>query len=562
MIRRIAAAQVVTEFCSGNRAWVERVAGSASALALVAAFTGCSPTAPSRTLAEAVASAPGTPGPTRCDALNGTTIGTATITRAQAVRTGAELIPLWKRLFFRMMISGPLPELSITADMCRVTATLKAAPDSNIATEVWLPDRWNGKLLGVGGGGFNGGLSTAALTLRVASGQGYAGVATNVGHDDTESAEFAYESRQQYVDYAFQGNHVSAQFAKSLIEAYYGTPTKRAYFHGCSNGGRDALMEARRFPDDYDGILAGAPAAGWSKLMTSFAWNARATSTAPNLKKKLETLQAAVVAKCDSLDGITDRWVENPQACAFDPGELQCRGADDARCLNGDEVAAVRKIYAGPHLQDGTRVFSGMPVGGEALPRNWEDWIVGEESAQSKFASETFRWMVYRKPDWTLDDFDIDRDYPAATKTMGSVMDSDDPSLDSFVRRGGKLILYHGWNDAAIPAGATIDYYERVQRALGSAADAHVRLFMVPGLMHCLGGPGLTDFDLLAPLDRWVESGTAPERVTARQTDPATILTAPPGAKVVRSRPLCPWPQVARYSGTGSSNDAANFVCK
>jgi feruloyl esterase len=296
--------------------------------------------------------------------------------------------------------------------------------------------------------------------------------------------------------------------------------------------------------------------------MASFAWNAQAVRAAPELEDKLELVQAAVIAKCDALDGVKDQLIENPPACNFDPAELQCKGGAGSSCLTADEVTALGKIYEGPRLSDGTQVYAGMPVGGEGLKGNWDGWIAREDSAQASFALETFRWMVYGDPKWELSRFDIDRDYPKAEERVASIMNSDDPDLSGFIGRGGKLLLYHGWNDAAIPAGASVDYYESVRQTLGPAADEHVKLFMAPGFMHCGGGVGPTDFDLLEEINRWVEGGQAPERIIASEYDPPAVFGPAPKAKVVRTRPLCPWPKVARYDGSGSTDEAANFACE
>ena len=512
--------------------------------------------------ARTFASAPATPGAERCVALVGAQLGSATVEAAKPIARGEHILSLPRRLVIMVLIRGRLPDLSVQADFCRVTAKIRPAPGSTITAEVWLPHEWNGKLVGTGGGGFSGGLGATFLTLWRPLAQGYAGMATDVGHEETDSAKFTHESRQQYIDYAYQGNHVAVGFAKELAASYYGTPPKRAYFHGCSNGGRDALMLARRFPNDYDGILAGAPAAGWSRLMTSFAWNAQAARGAPGLEDKLELVQDAVIARCDALDGVKDQLLENPANCPFDPADLQCAGDDADDCLTAGEVAALGKIYAGPRLRDGTQVYAGMPPGGEALPDNWDKWIATEDSIQSNFAIEAFRWVVFGNPDWEISHFDIDRDFPVALERVGPMMDSDDPDLSAFTGRGGKLLLYHGWNDAAIPAGATIDYHAALRQRLGAVADEQTRMFMVPGLMHCGGGVGPTVFDLLEPLDRWVEGGMAPDRILATEYDPTAMFIPSDGAKVVRTRPLCPWPKVARYRGSGSSDDAANFDCQ
>lgn len=498
----------------------------------------------------------------QCRALVGTQSGSATIENAELVARGTQLIGFFKRMLFKFIVGDGMPDLTAPQDFCRVTAKLRPVPGSEITAEVWLPQQWNGKVLAIGGGGFSGGLGSASLLLKMPLQKGYLGMATDAGHEETESAKFTHEFPEQFTDYAYRANHVAAAFAKTLAASYYSSPVKRAYFHGCSNGGRDALMEARRFPDDYDGIIAGAPAADWSGLMTSFAWNAHAVQQAPKLKKKLKLVQDAVMAKCDALDGVKDQMLENPTACSFDPAELQCKSGEGADCLTANEVGALRKIYAGPSLSDGTKVYAGMPVGGEGLENNWDAWIAKKDSTQAMFALESYRWMVYGDPDWELDRFDIDREYPKAKERLVPIMHSNDPDLSGFVKRNGRLLMYHGWNDAAIPAGASLDYHASVRETLGPIADEHVRLFMIPGMMHCFGGLGPSDYDLLDELDRWVESGTAPERIVATEYDPPALLGPAPGAKAVRTRPLCPWPKVSRYTGKGSTDDAANFHCE
>jgi feruloyl esterase len=498
----------------------------------------------------------------QCHQLIATRLDSAVIEKAELVERGTQPVGFFKRMLGRVLFGEALPDLTAPVDFCRVTAKLRTVPGSEITAEVWLPPQWNGKLLAFGGAGYNGGLASAWLVLLAPLKKGYAGIATDAGHADTNSAKFTHDFPEQYTDYAYRANHVAAGFLRTLATSYYGAPVKRAYFHGCSNGGRDALMEARRFPEDYDGIIAGAPAAGWSRLMGSFAWNAQAVRAAPELKDKLQLVQNAAIAKCDALDGVKDQLIENPSACNFDPAELQCKGSAGSSCLTANEVTALRKIYEGPRLRDGTQVYAGMPVGGEGLKSNWDDWIVKEDSAQATFALETFRWMVYGDPKWELSRFDIDRDYPAAEERVASIMNSDDPDLSGFVGRGGKLLLYHGWNDAAIPAGATVNYYKSLRQALGSVADEHVRLFMVPGMMHCWGGVGPTHFDVIEQIDKWVDGGPAPERIVASEYDSPAILGPAPKAKLVRTRPLCAWPKVAHYKGSGSTDDAANFACE
>jgi pimeloyl-ACP methyl ester carboxylesterase len=390
--------------------------------------------------------------------------------------------------------------------------------------------------------------------------QGYAGVATDAGHDDTDSAKFAYDSPEALKDYGYRANHLGADFAKRLIINYYGSPLKRAYFSGCSNGGRDALILAQRYPEDYDAIIAGAPAADFTNLMSRFAWNRKAVESSPRLGTKLKLVQAAVIAECDALDGMKDDLLENPLSCPFDPVELQCKGDDGPGCLNTAEVGALRKIYQGPRLSDGTQLYPGQPVGAEAVPGGWDDWIISDKL--SSLGPEFFRWMVYRDPEWKVEVFEPAREFKAAKERLGPVIDATNPDIGPFLRRGGKLLMYHGWNDVAVPAGATLEYHTAMLKATGSLAEQQTRLFMVPGLLHCGGGPGATHFDKLGELDRWVENGNAPNWIVATEYNPAATIFPLPDAKKVRTRPLCPWPTTATYNGSGPTNAAENFTCR
>ena len=515
---------------------------AASTLALCAALTSC---------------ARGGDVPESCSGLLGTQFDAATIENTEWISRGDPLLPLFRRALVWVMTRGGL-ELNAPVDFCHVTAKARPAPGSEITIEVWLPESWKGKLLGVGGAGFNGSGIAAGFFAKDNLAQGYAVVSTDAGHEATDSAKFAYDSEESLKDYGYRANHLGAQFAKALAAAYYAKPVQRAYFQGCSNGGRDALMVAQRFPEDYDGILAGAPAADFSGVMSRFVWNRIVVEGAPKLGDKLQLVHGAIMAKCDALDGVQDGLLENPLACGFDPAELRCKNGEGPDCLNAAEVDVLQKVYAGPRLPDGTQVYAGQPVGAETVEGGWDGWITGEVSDGGP---EFFRWMVYRDPAWEISRFDLARDSALAKERVGPIVDAN-PDLSAFMRRGGKLMLYHGWNDAAIPAGATLDYYASMRKAVGAAADQQVRLFMVPGLAHCWGGPGPTFFDKMAEMERWVESGVAPDRIVATEYDPPVNFFPLAHSKKVRTRPLCPWPTVARYKGSGSTDDAASFACQ
>lgn len=325
-------------------------------------------------------------------------------------------------------------------------------------------------------------------------------------------------------------------------------------------------MAARRYPGDFDGIIAGMPAMSFTRLVgISFLWNHQAAQSAPGLGAKLGLVTAAVMKQCDLLDGVADQVLENPLLCEFDPATLQCASDATGDCLTADEVAALEKIYQGPRLQDGTQVFPGYPVGGEDIPTNWDTWIFGEKPAQAGMGEEFLRWMVHNNPDWEKSQFDVDRDFPVAMERAAPIVDSDDPDLSEFLARGGKLIIHHGWADAAIPATSTLQYYDALRNQLGDVVDEHVRLFMVPGMLHGAdGGHAPTRYDLLTELDNWVEGGPAPERIITSKlaVEPALFTQPDPDAAVARSRPLCAWPKTAHYNGSGSTDDAANFTCQ
>jgi feruloyl esterase len=421
-------------------------------------------------------------------------------------------------------------------------------------------------LLGAGGGGFNGGLDAAPVALGPAVAKGYAGAVTDTGHKSSDGAQWALNEPDKVADWGHRANHLTALFAKELVADYYGRPATRAYFQGCSNGGRDALMEARRYPDDYDGIIAGDPAADWTGMTASFLWNYQTlflTPGASGLATKIKLVNDAVLAKCDGLDGVKDGVLENPGECRFDPAELQCKSGDSPDCLTPAEVIALRKIHSGPGLRDGRTVFPGFPVGGEAIPDNRNGWIDRSKNGIFVLGAEFYRWMVYGDPNWAPERFQLDQDYPMAKARLGPIVDANDPDLRLFSRRGGKLILYHGWYDGAVSPEATISYFEAVRRRLGASAAAdHVRLFMAPGMAHCGFGPGANAFDMLTPLDQWVTHGVAPERIIATKYDDDFSAFKGLPAKPLKTHPLCAWPKTAHYDGAGSTDDAASFTCR
>ena len=485
------------------------------------------------------------------------------ITTAQSVAMGAFTPPTGS--------ATPYKELPA---FCRVAGMIKPTSESEIKFEVWLPSaNWNGKFQGIGNGGFAGSISYSGLAGALA--RGYATVSTDTGHSGGD-ASWALGHSEKLVDYGHRAIHEMTEKAKLVIKEFYGNGPKRSYFASCSNGGRQALMEAQRYPDDYDGIIAGAPANAFVQILTGFAWNMQATLSDPASyipEKKLKAIEAGVLAACDARDGVNDGVLDDPTKCDFDPAILLCKGSETDECLTDSQVAALKKIYAGPRNPKGQQIIPGFTPGGETGSGGWTGWITGAAptgAAQYFFATQAFKNMVYRDPKWDIKTFELERDGKLANDTLASMLNATDPNLKAFSARGGKLILYHGWNDAALPPVNTINYFQSVVAKLGQQqANSFLRLFMAPGVQHCAGGPGPDNFgqmvtsaqsnpenDLTLALERWVEEGVAPEQIIATKRQGTN-----PQASVLRTRPLCAYPKVARYKGSGSTDEAANFNC-
>jgi feruloyl esterase len=362
------------------------------------------------------------------------------------------------------------------------------------------------------------------------------------------------------VDFGHRAIHETAVAAKAVIAAFYGNGPKRSYFNSCSNGGRQALMEAQRYPEDYDGIVAGAPANYWTHLLTNGLWvaNAMAATGAHIPPAKLPVIEAAAIASCDAKDGLTDGVIDSPDKCGFRPASLLCKGAESDTCLTQAQVTGLEKILGGVRGTKGS-LFPGFVVGGISGQGGWGDWITGPDPQKSlayAFSTNFFMNMVYEDKAWDYRNFDPDREVKKADDKLAKVLNATNPDLAKFRGRGGKLILYHGWSDAAITPLNAIEYYKSIKDPSG-----FVKLFMVPGLQHCSGGPGPNNFGQMSPgvsgdalhdvnaaIEKWVEAGVAPAQLIA--------------VREQRTRPLCPYPQVATYKGTGSTDDAANFACK
>src|SRR5262245_7515658 len=525
--------------------------------------------------------------PSDCEKLKSLKLSNVTITTAEFVPAGAAVagarggrgrgqaagaVPDGGQ---RGAVRGPAAPITPLPAHCRVAAVLKPSSDSNINIEVWLPtENWNGKFQAIGNGGWAGsiqgingvGMSSMQTALR----SGYATAATDTGHSaaDGPSGAFAYNHPEKVVDFGYRAIHEMTVHAKAMIKSFYERAAKYSYFNGCSTGGRQGLMEAQRFPDDFDAILAGAPANNWINLHAadiSRMTDIYKDSAGFLSQAKQATLARAVVNACDEIDRIKDNIVSRPLLCKFDPGTLLCKGADNDDCLTAAQVQTAKRVYADTVDSKGQLVFPGFSYGGEAA------YAVLRGGTAPGIQLDTFRYLAHQDPRWDWHTFNLETDVALAVKNAGFI-DAIDPDLSKFKSHGGKLILYHGWSDQLIPARNTINYHDSVLAKMGRNQDGWLRLFMVPGMFHCGGGPGPSQFDGMVALDAWRDKGRAPAQIIGR--NPATDLT----------RPLCPYPRVAEYRGSDTpvvvarsvsdsgvhtqeevidnETDRSNFVCK
>src|SRR5690348_17224933 len=373
---------------------------------------------------------------------------------------------------------------------CRVTATIAPTSDSDIKIEVWMPATgWNGKFRGQGNGGFAGAINYNGMAADLKL--GYATGGTDTGHT-TSDAVWALGHPEKIIDFGNRGLHEMTVVGKAAVKAFYGDAPLHAYFASCSNGGRQALMEAQRFPDDYDGILAGAPANYWTHLLASALYDAQSTTSNPASyipTSKVPAIAKAVNASCDAKDGVTDGVLNDPRQCHFDPASLLCKSGDSDSCLTGPQVSALKKLYQGAHDSNGRVVFPGFLPGGEDGQGGWGVWITGPAPGKSllfAFGYGYFADMVYGKADWDYKKTSLDDAVAASDEKFSAVLNSTASDMTAFKAHGGKLIIYHGWNDAAISALNSINYYDSVGGKMGLAErDSFLRLFMVPGMQHC-----------------------------------------------------------------------------
>jgi len=485
--------------------------------------------------------------PADCEALSRLSLPSTTITAAQWVAAGPFTAPPPQGEGAPAAPAAPRPAApaSVLPAHCRVAIVMRPSADSHIEAEVWLPAEWNGKFQAVGNGGWAGSISYPAMARALQD--GYATASTDTGHKGGNAA-FAIGHPEKLIDFGHRAVHEMTVQAKAIIAALYKQPARLSYWNGCSTGGRQGLMAAQRYPDDFDAILAGAPANNHSRLGVS-----RLAVSVPPLKDpaaavspaKLAMITRAVLAACDGKDGVKDGFLNDPAACAFDVATLQCTGAETDACLTAAQLATVKRAYAPVTRSNGERIFADKVPGSESA------W--GMVSGTADTLSMVALQIAHGDPTWDPKSFDLERDLPLAIEKVGYAVNAIDPDLRTFKARGGKLLLYHGWNDGLISAGNTIDYLESVRGAMGRGQDDWLRLFMVPGMGHCQGGAGADQVNWLAPLERWRESGKAPEQIEA-----ARVVNN----RIEMTRPLCPYPQVAQYTGVGSTSDAGNFVCK
>jgi feruloyl esterase len=479
--------------------------------------------------------------PSSCADLSKLTLPNTTITAAESVAAGAFTQPGGRGG------GGAFKQLPA---FCRVAATSKPTSDSDIKIEVWLPaSGWNGKLQAVGNGAFTGNIAYPAMAAALAA--GYAASSTDTGHAGG-SASFALGHPEKVIDFGWRAVHELAEVSKKVIGAHYGSPAKLSYWNGCSAGGRQALKAAQKFPADFNGIVAGAPGHDWTGRAAQALRIEKAllsSEAARLLQPQREILHRGALDACDARDGAKDGLIESPERCKFDPAVLLCRNGGETGCLMQAQVDTAKMIYAPAKNPKTGRTISGLLPGSEL---GWTD--TGWTASARATGLDQFRFIVFGNPNWTIQQFNFDTDIVRADEVDDNIINALDLNLKPFLDRGGKLIQYHGWSDPQISPATSVEYYTRALESSGGAkARDSYRLFMAPGMGHCSGGEGPNTFDMMKALEEWVEGRKAPDQIIASRST---------GGKIERTRPLCPYPQVASYKGTGSIDEAANFTCK
>lgn len=503
-----------------------------------------------------------------CKSLSGLKLPNTTIVSAKSVPAGP----------FTMPASSFVPSRAVKLPaFCRVKGVIRPSADSDIRFEVWMPaSGWNHKFIGVGNGGFAGSIDYEgpAADLRA----GFASVATDTGHSGSATdARWALGHPEKIIDFGYRAIHLVNVVGKSIVREYYGAGPRLAYFSSCSNGGRQALMEAQRYPGDYNGIIAGAPANFWTHGVAAAIWDSQATLESPASyipPSKLPAIRNAVLAACDAEDGVKDGILNDPTKCHFHPEKLLCKHTDTDACLTAPQVTALKKLYAGPTDAKGRQIFPGHMPGGETGPDSWAMWLTGSGPRKSLlyiFGTQFYSNMMFDDPAWDYRKLNFGADIQLTDKKLAGILNATDPNLTAFKDHGGKLILYHGWSDSAIAPLNTVNYYKSVVATMGRAKTKDfLRLYMVPGMLHCALGPGPSVFEAGGPdpdadsehsmfnsLERWVEHGVAPKEIIARKY--ANPLKQASGIEM--TRPLCPYPEIAQYKGSGDIHKASSFGC-
>jgi feruloyl esterase len=455
---------------------------------------------------------------------------------------------------------------------CRVAGQIRPTPDSKIRFEVWLPvNGWNGRMIGTGNGGFAGTFYYQQMGPYLK--RGFAAVGSDAGHQaEGTDATWAVGHPEKVKDFGWRAIHLVAERGRQMIDAYYGKPADKSYFESCSDGGREGLIEAQRFPEDYDGIMSGAPAAAWSTAVAAGVRMVQRLSDPADYipDRKLPAIQRAVLAACDELDGVKDGIIGDPSQCHFDPQVMLCKQDDELDCLTQPQIETLKLLYAGAKDKQGVVLSSGASMGDET---GWKDWIIGTDPLQSYGTRYVYNYVRYMVADPKINVLTADPDklLRQSREKNAADLDATNPDLSRFAARGGKLILFHGWDDPAIAPGNTVNYFESVEKQMGAEKTrSFARLYMVPGMEHCGLGPGANSlgqyggetaagpkYGLFDSLENWVEKGSPLDNVVATH-----YVAGPNGTnKPAFTRPLCAYPKVAKYSGSGDTNDAANFAC-
>jgi feruloyl esterase len=430
--------------------------------------------------------------------------------------------------------------------VCKISVTSRPTKDSDIRLELWIPEgaAWNGKFVQVGNGGFAGSIPRGSFNGPVKAGFAVSG--TDDGHQDPvgTNASWALGHPEKVVDFGYRAVKETTDASKALIVAMKGGKIAKSYFAGCSDGGREALMTAQRYPADFDGIVAGAPANYMSQLFGLSAYQQQIMARPGGYlgAPQRELLQKTVLAQCGG-----EAFIRDPMSCHFDPGKLACKAGQTEGCLTAPQVDTARAMYEGRKDKSGKVVFPGYSPGAESANGSWNAWITGpnaeanQKAAGPSFSSNAFKYFGFQDPNFDYLKMDMGAQFDQAHAKMAPLIDSANPNLAAFKKRGGKLIQYHGWNDPAIPPRSSVVYYEDVRKTMGDTSGFY-RMYLIPGMLHCAGGVGPSGVDWVSLLDTWVTAGKAPGDVTA-MAGPGTGAGGPP------SQVLCPFPGVAKKTG-------------